>query len=107
MRMPQKESITAGRVFLMLCSFFISSFLLAIAGMLSAAFAFAKATTIGIPFVATFIGLVEVGGSNAVTIDVNWVGTLVLMLVVTAPMCFFALRYRRSSGSLFADNAAD
>lgn len=90
---------------LILCSLSISSSLLAIAGMLSAAFAFTKATTIRIPFVTTLNGFVEASGSNAVTIDVNWFGVLVLMLLVSAPICVFAMRYRRRGDSRFSDNA--
>lgn len=102
--MPQKEPLTAGRAFLIFNSFFISSILLVIVGMLSAAFAFTKATTIGIPFVATFSGLVEANGSNAVEIDVNWIGVFVLVVLISAPMCVLAMRYRRRGDSRFADN---
>lgn len=94
MRGLEKEPLTAEKVFVILCSIFISSAMLAIAGMLSAAFAFTNATTIRLPFVATFEGLIEVSGSNAVVIDVTWIGVLLLILLVSAPICIFSLRQR-------------
>lgn len=63
--------------------------------MLLAAFAFANAMIIEIPFLVRFHGFQEASGTNAVTVDGSWVAAVVLMVLLALPLWVFALRYRR------------
>lgn len=82
----------AGRLFLIACSLGIAVGLIATAGMLLTATAFATARTFVIPLVATFEGFRDTGGSNAVTVTGSWAMAGILTIVLAFLLASFALR---------------
>jgi hypothetical protein len=85
-------------VFLIACSTAIAVAIAAITGMLLAALAFSSGTSIGIPFVATFDGLRESGGSPTVTITGSWTAIGVGSMLLALPLWIVALRMRTEPG---------
>lgn len=65
-------SLSADRVFVMVCSLAICTGLSVIGALVLAAVAFSQAITVCIPLVATFRGFVDEGGSHALTVDAAW-----------------------------------
>lgn len=88
----EPRSEVAGRVFVAACSLGIAVGLVAIAGMLLAAAAFATASTFAIPFIVTFEGFRDADGTNAVTVTASWVTAGALTIVLTGLMSIFFLR---------------
>jgi hypothetical protein len=86
------SSDTAGRFFIIACCLAIATGLVATAGMLLAAAAFATASTFVIPFIVTFEGSHDAGGTNAVTITGSWVTAGALTLVLAGLLSLLLLR---------------
>jgi len=84
------------RLFVMACSALIAASLVAISGMLLAAFAFASAVSISIPFVARFEGFLDDGGSSAVTISGSWIAVGTVTLILAVALSVVALRALRT-----------
>lgn len=82
------------RLFVIVISFVIALSLASIAAMGLAAWSFAQAVTIEVPLVATFRGYVESSGSHAMTVQGSWLGVLIVVLVLTAPLVTIAIAYR-------------
>lgn len=89
-----------GRLFIIVCSLGIAIGVVATAGMLLAASAFATVSTFVVPLVATFEGFRDAGGTNAVTVTGSWTMTGVVTIIGTFLLSFFLLRGSGSS----ADN---
>lgn len=87
----------AERLFIIGCSLGIVIGVVATAGMLLAANAFATASTIVVPLVATFEGFRDEGGSNAVTVTGSWAMTGIVTIISTFLLSFFLLRRHGSS----------
>ncbi|KNY05160.1 hypothetical protein AKH00_12290 [Microbacterium sp. GCS4] len=81
------------------CLFGGVSGLIATVGMLLAAVAFTTARTIVIPFIATFEGFHDSGGTNAVTVTGSWAMAGALTIALTIIASFFVLRHLGSSPS--------
>lgn len=90
----------AGRVFIIACSLGIAIGVVATAGMLLAAAAFATASTFVVPLVATFEGFHDAGGTNAVSVTGSWAMAGALTVILTFLLSLFVLRRFGSS----ADN---
>lgn len=84
-------SLSADRVFVMVCSLAICIGLSVIGALVLAAVAFSQAITVCIPLVATFRGFVDEGGSHALTVDAAWGGVLTSVVLMAAPLCVMAL----------------
>lgn len=82
----------AGRLFVIACSVGIAIGVVATAGMLLAATAFATASTFVVPLVATFEGFHDTGGTNAVTVTGSWTMAGALTIILTFLLSFFILR---------------
>lgn len=80
--MDYHSHVRDGRLFLIACSLGIAIGVVATAGMLLAATAFATASTLVVPLVATFEGFHDAGGTKAVTVTGSWgmAGALTIML---------------------------
>ena len=98
-RASEPSSEIAGRLFVVTCSLGIAAGIVAIAGMLLAAAAFATASTFTIPLVATFEGFRDVGGTKAVTVTGSWAMAGVLTLALAFLLSFFVLRRVAPSGN--------
>ncbi|WP_144875951.1 hypothetical protein [Microbacterium sp. 1.5R] len=85
----------AGRVFVIACSIGIAAGVVAITGMLLAAGAFANASTIVIPLIASFEGFLDADGVNAVTITGSWAMAGAVTVVLALALSFFILRLLR------------
>lgn len=85
-------------VLIVIHSFMISSGLMVIAGMLSAAAAFTGGWTITIPLVATFHGFSEAGGSPAMTMTGSWVAIAALIAALTVVFSLVIVRISRPRG---------
>lgn len=99
-RSSEPSSEIAGRLFVVACSLGIAAGIVAIAGMLLAAAAFATASTFAIPLVATFEGFRDVGGTNAVTVTVtgSWAMAGGLTLTLALLLSLFVRRCLGTSG---------
>ncbi|KJQ55601.1 hypothetical protein [Microbacterium sp. SA39] len=86
------SSEIAGRLFIIACSLGIAIGVVATAGMLLAATAFATASTLVVPLVATFEGFQDVAGTNAVTVTGSWAMAGALMIILASLLSFFVLR---------------
>jgi len=93
-----RPSEITGRLFIIACSFGIAIGVIATAGMLLAATAFATASTFLIPLVATFEGFQDAGGTNAVIVTGSWAMAGALTILLTCFLSFFILRRSGSSG---------
>lgn len=91
------SSEIAGRLFVIACSLGIAIGVVATAGMLLAATAFASASILVVPLVATFEGFRDAGGTNAVTVTGSWAMAGALTIILTSLLSFFILRRRGSS----------
>lgn len=98
-RTSEPSSENAGRLFVVTCSLGIAAGIVAIAGMLLAAAAFATASTFIVPLVASFEGFRDVGGTNAVTVTGSWAMAGGLTLTLAFLLSFFVLRRVAPSGS--------
>lgn len=87
----------SGRLFIVASSLGISAGVVATIGMLLAAAAFATASTIGIPLVATFEGFRDAEGVNAVTVTGSWATAVALTIILAFLLSFFILRRFESS----------
>lgn len=81
-----------GRLFVVACSLGIVVGIVATAGMLLAAAAFATASTFVIPLIATFEGFHDAEGVNAVTVTGSWAMAGALTITLTVLLSFFILR---------------
>lgn len=93
----EPTSEIAGRLFIIACSLGIAIGLVATAGMLLAAAAFATASTFVVPLVATFEGFRDAGGTNAVTVTGTWVMAGAVTIVLTFLLSCLVLRRLGSS----------
>lgn len=91
------SSEVSGRIFIVVCSLAITTAVIATAGMLLAAAAFATARTFVIPFVATFEGFRDAGGTNAVIITGSWLMASALTIVLASVLSFRVIRRFGSS----------
>lgn len=87
----------ARHLFLIACSLGITVGLVATAGMLLAATAFATASTLVVPLVATFEGFHDTGGTNAVTVTGSWTMAGAVTIVLAILLSFLILRCLGSS----------
>jgi len=85
----------AGVVLIVVHAFMISTGLLLIAAMLSAAAAFTGGATITLPFVATFNGSSEPGASPTMTITGSWFAAAVLMAALTLVLSLLIIKIAR------------
>jgi hypothetical protein len=86
----------ARRLFLVACCLGIAIGVVAIAGMLLAASAFATASTFVVPLVVTFEGFRDMPGTNAVTVTGSWAMAGALVVTLTFVLSFFVLRRREA-----------
>lgn len=84
-----------GVVLIVIHAFMISTGLLLIAGMLSAAAAFTGGSTITIPLVASFQGSSEVGTSPTMTMTGSWFSAAVLVAIMTVALSFMIIKMSR------------
>ncbi|WP_341935918.1 hypothetical protein MRBLWO14_001598 [Microbacterium sp. LWO14-1.2] len=91
-RTSEPSGEIAGRLFVVACSLGIAAGIVAIAGMLLAAAAFATASTFTIPLVATFEGFRDAGGTNAVTVTGSWAMAGGLTTLLAILLSHFMLR---------------
>lgn len=82
----------AGVVLIVTHAFMISTGLLLIAGMVSAAAAFAGGSTITIPLVASFQGSSEAGASPTVTMTGSWLAAAVLVATMTVALSLIVIK---------------
>lgn len=87
----------AGRLFIVAYSLGIAVGIVTTAGMLLAATAFATASTLVVPLVATFQGFHDAGGTNAVTVTGSWAMAGAVTIILTFLLSFVALRCSWSS----------
>ena len=85
----------AGVVLIVIHAFMISTGLLLIAGMLSAAAAFTGGLTITIFFVSSFQGSSEVGTSPAMTLTGSWFAAAVLVATLTVALSLLIKKISR------------
>lgn len=90
--MSRTRIFTSDRIFVMACSVAIATGIVAIAGMCLAGVAFSNATTITIPWIATFDGFRDESGSPAVTITASWQAAAVVTLALAAALWVVMLR---------------
>lgn len=81
--MNSRIATGAGSALIVIHAFMISTGVVLIIGMLSAAIAFAGGATVTIPMVATFRGFTELGSSPAMTMTGSWVAAAVLVAALT------------------------
>ncbi|MFS0911277.1 hypothetical protein AB3M89_05755 [Microbacterium sp. 179-I 3D2 NHS] len=90
-RKPEAAQV-AGRLFITACSLGIAVGVVATAGMLLAAAAFATGRTFVIPLVATFEGFRDAAGTNAVTVTGSWATAVAGTIILTSLLSHFVLR---------------
>lgn len=93
----EARSEIAGRLFIIACSLGIAFGVVATAGILLAATAFATASTFVVPLVASFEGFREAGGTNAVTVTGSWVMAGAVTIILAFPLSFLVIRRPASS----------
>ncbi|WP_449407308.1 hypothetical protein [Microbacterium maritypicum] len=86
------SSEIAGRVFVIAFSLGIAVGVVGTVAMMLAAAAFATASTFVIPFVATFDGFRDAGGTNAVTVTGSWEMAGVLTVALAFLLSIAVLR---------------
>lgn len=85
----------AGVTLIVIHAFMISTGLLLVAGMLSAAAAFTGGRTVTIPLVVTFHGFSEVGNSPAMTMTGSWVAAGLLVATLTVALSLLIAKISR------------
>jgi hypothetical protein len=89
---PKSSSDILGRLLIITWCLGITAGLVATAGMLLAAAAFATASTFVIPFIVTFEGSHDAGGTNAVTVTGTCATAGVLTVVLAGLLSLLLLR---------------